>query len=705
MEKTIQMFRESLQNQAVRQGCDDITRCIKAVLSFPESSLTGEKFTESRNDLIHIASQQESSYERQYENASPYPELLHAYVSEHTVEPCEENQVWFEDVSSVFPEKETYSTTYAKKVKDMLESCASEGGETRNTFVRASKLVDSVVEEGKSFDVVNFPRFTYERGLSDEDTLSKKEEQESFRIINEAMKTHLSESAMNGYNMALFYVPAIENFQEKVNDILRSDICKNNRDIVGAKVAVATFEAAMNQVVHPIDAERILQVLEDVTVNEFSVAAMLPQLGSTEGFDTKLAKTPVEKVVKRTNDTVNLKADREEFDSLMKESVFDFFEFLLECHSEKVITENVFPLCESVFFRKPFAGNIDAMRDGSRIGMIKNPENKLSVMKESPSADVSYGIGFTLLENRVSPDSLLMEAFESYSGIATDTLVKKFLETAEDNNTNGIFENEAKKIYYKVFRFTGIKPAERDLNFQRKMSPDKSHVAIYITDKSQGVSTQVITSLTSNGYKKVIDPKIKGTRYEKTVKNIVIEAIYEESDGRLQMSYKKKDAGTVVKEAANIDEDIKDVILALNRKGYITKYSCSGHPESYVKGDLNKDNVKNGKLYTTARITFAGLHHFKNIPEHWRLSEKDGKTTIFAKEYSYGEHQGSGDEAFKKWKEMYMIELREWVGKLPKIGTDNGPKEEEPKDVKESVSFSSMFDEMYYRNGYGMTSR
>lgn len=140
-----------------------------------------------------------------------------------------------------------------------------------------------------------------------------------------------------------------------------------------------------------------------------------------------------------------------------------------------------------------------------------------------------------------------------------------------------------------------------------------------------------------------------------------------------------------------IDEDLKDIIKTLNDKGYITKYSCSGHPSARVKKDRYRDGVLNKKLYSTARIVFAKDYEFKSIPKCWEMKVLDeDKVGIYVKPPTYKIMDGLPTDAFYKWKKKYMYHLENWVRDLPKFGESK--KEVNDKEVVESTINDLMID-------------
>jgi hypothetical protein len=138
----------------------------------------------------------------------------------------------------------------------------------------------------------------------------------------------------------------------------------------------------------------------------------------------------------------------------------------------------------------------------------------------------------------------------------------------------------------------------------------------------------------------------------------------------------------IVYEAANIDDDMKEVIQTLNAKGYGTVYSCSGHPSARLKSDKLKDGIKYGKVYSTARVVFDKKYDFKDIPKYWEKKDLEDKIGIYVKGPTYNIVNGMREQQFEKWKKRYMYNLRQWADNLPaKDGSKPSKEEKENEKV------------------------
>ena len=140
----------------------------------------------------------------------------------------------------------------------------------------------------------------------------------------------------------------------------------------------------------------------------------------------------------------------------------------------------------------------------------------------------------------------------------------------------------------------------------------------------------------------------------------------------------------------DIDSDLKPLIKKLNEKGYKTKYSCSGHPSARSKNDVFRDGIRNGRLYSTARIIFDKIYDFPNTPKYWekKILDED-KVALYVKPPHFRIINGLPKDQYKNWKERYMYQLEKWVDELPD--------EKDTKDDKNSeVALESAMDEMLY---------
>lgn len=129
-----------------------------------------------------------------------------------------------------------------------------------------------------------------------------------------------------------------------------------------------------------------------------------------------------------------------------------------------------------------------------------------------------------------------------------------------------------------------------------------------------------------------------------------------------------------------IDDGIKDILVKLNKLGYKTKYSCTGHSPTRLARDGKKDGIYHGKLYTTARINFDKVYNFATMPDNWYQSNDGDITSIYVKPCNYDKKDGSVDTAFDNWKKRYMNALNTWVDELP------------PADKTDEIKESSDFD-------------
>ena len=340
---------------------------------------------------------------------------------------------------------------------------------------------------------------------------------------------------------------------------------------------------------------------------EFSVGAMLPMMGSTEGWGTKLANTPIEDVVASNNQ------DMEKYATLYDTSELenDAIEYRKKIYTGTSLDDGIITreeaLCESVI-----------------------PHRNIIFDKE------------------------------------VEELVKKLKEFI-NNPKNDFMEDILKK----------------SLNFKKNI------YTIKLNDQDGKDSNKVITKIKSCGFRDVDDQGVK-VLYEKEVKGLLLTLIYDTVGDKIRVTYEPYDKDKELKESVeileaskdDIDEDIRAIVDKLNRKGYKTKYSCSGHTKARIKEDGYRNGIYKGKLYTTARIVFDDDYKL-NPPKGWKVKTFDGKIGIYPVAPDYDYSNGVPDDAFEKWKNEYMAELKMWVNGLP---DKPGPTEESVDDLLDDFS-------------------
>lgn len=158
------------------------------------------------------------------------------------------------------------------------------------------------------------------------------------------------------------------------------------------------------------------------------------------------------------------------------------------------------------------------------------------------------------------------------------------------------------------------------------------------------------------------------------------------------LAFKESTINNTTNEATkdDIDEDIRSLVDKLNQKGYKTKYSCSGHTKARIKEDGLRNGIYNGKLYTTARIVFDDDYKL-SPPKGWKVKTFDGKIGIYPIAPNYEYKDGVPDDAFEKWKNDYMAELKLWVNDLP---DKPGPTEESVDSILDEF-YDTLFEDAY----------
>lgn len=146
------------------------------------------------------------------------------------------------------------------------------------------------------------------------------------------------------------------------------------------------------------------------------------------------------------------------------------------------------------------------------------------------------------------------------------------------------------------------------------------------------------------------------------------------------------------------DYDLRYIIAELNKKGYKTLFSCSGHLdvgllywthrepieelEDFLKQaeedsslHLIKKNDKyfyhkDEKTHTCTYITFDKVYDFNNIPKDFVVETVDNKTNIYKKISFYKDIKNTerkSDKEISSELNQNYEDLKEWVSKLKTI--------------------------------------
>lgn len=154
-------------------------------------------------------------------------------------------------------------------------------------------------------------------------------------------------------------------------------------------------------------------------------------------------------------------------------------------------------------------------------------------------------------------------------------------------------------------------------------------------------------------------------------------------------------------EKANLDPEIAETVEILNKKGYHVKYASAGHTKlrkkedkddkdvkeneksKKAKGNTDSDGVYYDHLYSDARVMFDDNYNFSgDAPKYWHWRIVDGCSYLDITPLKYDKKLGTPDEAFEKWKDNYMYNLRNWANDL-EPNDKAGKNKEDEDDVSE----------------------
>ena len=157
----------------------------------------------------------------------------------------------------------------------------------------------------------------------------------------------------------------------------------------------------------------------------------------------------------------------------------------------------------------------------------------------------------------------------------------------------------------------------------------------------------------------------------------------------------------------DLDPEMKPLIEKLHKKGYKTTSSSSGHNNIIAKDDRTKNGVRDGHLYSDARLVFKGKYDLGKAPKYWywkKVDNKDEVDYLDIEQIAYDTTPGGPSKAFQDWKIKYMRSLTEWIDSLPTVSNES-KKEIEELTCNESTSdidneintlFESVMDDLMF---------
>lgn len=144
----------------------------------------------------------------------------------------------------------------------------------------------------------------------------------------------------------------------------------------------------------------------------------------------------------------------------------------------------------------------------------------------------------------------------------------------------------------------------------------------------------------------------------------------------------------IIDNVFEVDEDIAESISLLNKKGYYTRYSCSGHvkdPRMYEMYKVNKSGefddkdlgfiVEDNKdyyqilmpnRYTSIYVMFDKKYKFDNLPDVFNILDEE-VTTIYKDIMYYENNIKKNSNDIESEIKKFNIKLLEWVKSLPII--------------------------------------
>ena len=148
----------------------------------------------------------------------------------------------------------------------------------------------------------------------------------------------------------------------------------------------------------------------------------------------------------------------------------------------------------------------------------------------------------------------------------------------------------------------------------------------------------------------------------------------------------------------DLDPEMKPLIEKLHRKGYKTTASSSGHNNLVANDDVNKNGVRDERLYSDARLVFAGKYNLGKAPKYWywkKVDNGDKVDYLDIEEMHYDTTPGGPSKAFQDWKIKYMKSLSEWIDSLPDADSGNNENVDEACATESATEINNEIDTLF----------
>lgn len=415
---------------------------------------------------------------------------------------------------------------------------------------------------------------------------------------------------------------------------------------------------------------------------EFNVGSMLPMIGSRSGWGTPLSNADEEDIVNKDNAEFANSAHMYDIDDITTESFLSKQNMIFDSEAKKIFNsiKNYINKPEKLdydaLFKKSinFRKNAYTFKISSKNGSVDDNASKaiVSAIVNAGYSRQKTGGSANTYEKDVR-NTIITVLYDSKGGRLKMTydVHDKLVTKTESAMTEAYMTYVSRPATVNTVATTTTKKAGipvKKIILTKLMITAIVNFALMNEDVQQFLLGDDYDDFMTVGevrralFRKVTDP----SNIDKVLQTIQKMRDSGDDEGLFGDTFDSSYRECVLEASKeDIDADIRPIIDKLNRLGYDTKYSCSGHTKTRIKEDGFRNGIYNGSLYSTARIVFAKDYKL-NPPKGWKKKQFDGKIGFYTEPKTYQYKDGVPDDAFEKWKEEYMTSLREWVDKLKK---------------------------------------